>query len=550
VDASIRERELALELSRTREQLADAESTLEAIRTGRVDAVVVDANGGQDVYTLESTELPYRQFLEQMAEGAISLDGTGTILYSNRFFCELIGAPRERVIGTELSAFVADDSLETFRAALSSDERSRLSLDLRDTRGRRVPVQLASTPAGAGPWRRLTVVATDLSERERFRELTVAQEAAESASVAKDQFLAAVGHELRTPLSVVIGWTTYLLNQPEVSSPRCRKALETIYRNAELQRKLIEDLLDISRIVSGKLRIERQDVDLAEIARGVEASMALAADSKNVSLELEVDETVRVLGDPGRLEQVLQNVLGNAIKFTESGGRVRLRVERVGDRARVTVQDNGKGIEPELLPRIFEIFRQGHDLRRAEKGLGLGLSIANRLVELHEGSISVESAGLGRGATFTIEVPATPAAGRVEAHFAPEPRHDRSLLRDLRIVVVDDEKDVRELTSRVLEDRGAEVVAAVDAAQALARLKDERFDLVITDIMMPGTSGFELARELRRRHGTALPIIALSAVPLAEHRAGAEPAPFSAYLVKPLDEAVLVRAVKNALDFD
>jgi len=377
-------------------RLADAEATLDAIRNGSVDAIVVSRREGHQVFTLESVDLPYRQFLERMGEGAISLDASANIVFCNRFFVDLVGGERAGLYGEPLESFIATDHRPAFRQALLESDPQRIQAALTSADGRCIPVQISLTPTGHDLSRRWVVVISDFSDAERLHTVSAAHEAAEAASLAKDQFLALVGHELRTPLAVMMGWTEYLLQQATPDEAKTRKALATIKRNALLQQKLIEDLLDVSRIVSGKLNIERRELDLSSLAKDVANALALRAQGVGVDLRVEIGEPVLVRGDPQRLEQVLSNVLGNAIKFTPSGGWVRVSVVAEEERARIEVQDTGTGIDPALLPRVFQVFRQGDSRRRRESGLGLGLTITKHLVELHDGSVHVYSAGPGR----------------------------------------------------------------------------------------------------------------------------------------------------------
>jgi PAS domain S-box-containing protein len=519
------------------QRLREAEATLEAIRAGHVDAVVVEGSAGQLVYTLERADLPYRQFLEQMGEGAISLDADGKVLYCNSFFCALVGAERDAVLDAPFEQFLAAPSRASYREALSQPQPSRLAVNILAPDGRLAPIQLAITPNGEDGSRRYTVVVADLSERERLTEVTLGREAAEAASLAKDQFLAAVCHEMRSPLNAVLGWTHMLLEaRAEHSAPTLR-ALEVIERNAKMQAKLIEDLLDVSRVVSGKLSLESSLVDLTEVARAAVASLLPQASAKGLSLLLRSGPSVWVQGDAQRLLQVLMNLVGNAYKFTPSEGSIEVSVTRVGGRAQVTVRDDGAGIDPALLPRIFQLFRQGSGRAGRRGGLGLGLSISKHLVELHEGSLSADSAGLGKGATFTLELPAAEAPELVPG----EPSAPPPTLEGLRALLVDDEADTRELTARVLRKAGAEVVAVADAEAALARLDADRFDLIVSDLMMPGTSGWELARTVRTRHGTRMPLLAVTSLDGPEQRTRAHDAGFDAFVTKPLEVSSLAR---------
>jgi PAS domain S-box-containing protein len=529
-------------------RLAEAEATLGAIRDGSVDAIVVCGGEGQQVYTLESVDLPYRQFLERMGEGALSLDSSARIIYCNRFFTELVGVSRADVLGAALESFIAPACSAVYRDALDSREPQRISSAISSANGQLVPVQISLTSTGSGDARRWVVVISDLSGAERLSAVSAAHEAAEAASLAKDQFLALVGHELRTPLAVMLGWTEYLLQQRQPDEAKTNKALVTIKRNAQLQQKLIEDLLDVSRIVSGKLDIERRELDLSSLVKDVAGALALRADAAGVELRTELGEPALVRGDPQRLEQVLSNVVGNAIKFTPRGGRVAISVTADHERACIEVADTGVGIDAATLPRIFQLFRQGGGKRQRESGLGLGLTITKHLVELHEGSVHVRSDGPGFGSTFTIVLPAlslAPALLGPSSHPPAAPAPDR--LPPSRVLVVDDQQEMREVTVRLLRSFGAEVVDVIDATSALAWLEKEQFDLVVSDIMMPGVDGMEFARALRERHGAQRPLLALTALSGGPAQEQARLAGFSAFLTKPVTRNLLYRTVNDLL---
>jgi PAS domain S-box-containing protein len=519
-----------------RRRLADAESLLEAIREGRVDALVVNWAAEEHIFTLESADLPYRRFLEQMSEGAVSLDSSGQIVYCNRFFAELVKTPREELAGVALERFVTPASLSDYRAALEGDDVHRVGIRL-SVAGVEVPVQLAVSPVGSEQARRFTVVVTDLSERERLQTLSALQEASEAASLAKDHFLARVGHELRTPLQVVKGWTQFLLRRSTELDDRTQKALETIDRSVDMQRKLIEDLLDLSRIASGKMRLERVNLDASQLAAGVAASLVLSAEAKQIELTLAAPRRVHVEADPHRLEQVLNNLIGNAIKFTPRGGHVRVTVAEDHGTARIAVIDDGRGIDGPMLSRVFQLFSQKVDEDAGrDGGLGLGLAISKQLVELHGGSLHVRSDGRDRGSTFTIELPALAGAADRPSFV---PRRGLSL-KDRRILVIDDEKDARDVVARLLAAAEAEVVTAPDVPTALARLEQESFDAIVSDLLMPGIDGLELAREVRKRHGETRPLVALSGLPGADVGDRARAAGFSAFVAKPVGDEELV----------
>ena len=373
-----------------------------------------------------------------------------------------------------------------------------------------------------------------------------ARATAERTSRMKDEFLATLSHELRTPLQAILGWT-HVLGTPALAEGDLKRGIETIERNARLQTQLIEDLLDMSRIVSGKIHLEIEDVDLATVVDAVIEAMRPAAQAKNLSLSVEVEaRPAPVRGESARLQQVLWNLVSNAIKFTPEGGRLVVRLTRESSHMRLTVRDDGVGIRHELLRDIFERFSQADSsTRRRFGGLGLGLSIARQLAELHGGTLEAESEGEGRGATFTLRLPVAAAVHGAGAWEAPEVTDITEAAVDLvglRLLVVDDQPDARELIARILRDRHAEVWTAQDVTSALALLSRERFDVLISDIGMPVRDGYDLIREVRTK-GNPIPAIALTAFARAEEKTRVLEAGYHAHLAKPVNPVHLARAI-------
>jgi signal transduction histidine kinase/ActR/RegA family two-component response regulator len=373
-----------------------------------------------------------------------------------------------------------------------------------------------------------------------------ARTAAEQSSRMKDEFLATLSHELRTPLQAIVGWA-HVLSRTGLAPEDQKLGVETIERNARLQTQLIEDLLDMSRIVSGKIRLEVDDVDLARVVEAALDAVRPAAQAKNLTIGSRLEEQPAIVrGESARLQQVVWNLLSNAIKFTEAGGRIEVGLARVDSYFDVCVRDTGIGIRPDLLGQIFERFSQADSsTTRQFGGLGLGLSIARQLTELHGGMIVAESAGEGRGSAFTLRIP----VGAALRETLPEGTDDGAELATatvdlagLRMLVVDDQSDARELIARILRDRKAEVWTAQDVASALALLARERFDVLISDIGMPGRDGYDLIREVRSK-GLTLPAIALTAFARAEEKKRALDAGYQTHLAKPVDPAQLARAI-------
>ena len=393
-------------------------------------------------------------------------------------------------------------------------------------------------------------------ERERLVEAERAARAeVERVSGLKDHFLATLSHELRTPLSAILGWSKVLM-RTKGSSEHLEKGLDAITRNADAQAKLIEDLLDMNRIVSGKLRLDVQPIDLAQVIHAAFDVVAPSAESKALSMHRTLDFSAgAVHGDAHRLQQVVWNLLANAVKFTPRGGRIDVVLERVDSHIEIRVTDSGIGIEPELLTEVFDRFRQADSsTTREHGGLGLGLSIARQLVELHGGSVHAESEGLGRGATFIVRLPV--AAVRRESgreHPAP-PAGDASVAYDLimldgvKVLVVDDEPDARELVAQILAECRADVTAAANAADALRLVSVVRPDVLISDIGMPGCDGYQLLQQVRRlplEHGGRTPAIALTAFARSEDRAMAMRAGYQVHVAKPVDPHELMVTVAS-----
>jgi len=380
-----------------------------------------------------------------------------------------------------------------------------------------------------------------------------ARAAAENANRTKDEFLATLSHELRSPLGAILTWVT-LLRSGRVDDARFARALEAIERNTRLQVRLIEDLLDVSRIISGKMRLEISLVELSTVVEGALDSVRPAAAAKSIALESILDPTLGpVAGDPGRLQQVVWNLLSNAVKFTPKNGRVTIRIEGIESQAQIRVTDSGRGIEPAFLPHIFDRFRQADSSStRMEGGLGLGLAIVRHLIELHGGAVEATSAGLGQGATFTVRLPLPAVRGLGRSEFraaALRSRMSAAPLPDLTgidVVVLDDDHDAREAISAVLEGCGARVRSVTTVRDALAMVAETTPHVVVSDIAMPNEDGYRFITELRQRPtglGGALPALALTAYAGAEQESKILGAGFNEYLAKPTEAVELSVAV-------
>ncbi|KAF3887526.1 MULTISPECIES: ATP-binding response regulator [Nostocales] len=374
-----------------------------------------------------------------------------------------------------------------------------------------------------------------------------AREQAEAANRIKDEFLAVLSHELRSPLNPILGWAK-LLQSRTLDEQKTKHALATIERNAQLQTQLIGDLLDVSRILRGKLSLNIAPVDLADTIKAAMETVRLAAEAKSIQIETAINITIgKVAGDSGRIQQIIWNLLANSVKFTPEGGRVEIRLERVGTQTQITVSDTGKGISPDFLPYVFDSFRQADSATtRKFGGLGLGLAIVRHLTELHGGVVTAHSLGEGKGATFTLRLPLIkkgaelenePSANCTTQEFATSP------LAGLQILVVDDEVDTRDYISFVLEQAGANVISAESADRALQILVQFTPDILLSDIGMPEMDGYGLIRKVRAmssEQGGEIPAIALSAYAGEINHQFALAAGFQHHLSKPIEPEQLI----------
>lgn len=369
-----------------------------------------------------------------------------------------------------------------------------------------------------------------------------AREEAEAANHAKDEFLAALSHELRTPLNAILGWT-HMLRSGATSSAAAQRALDIIERNAQLQSQLIADLLQVSQVINGKLRLEVEAVDLAPLVQtGIDA-LRPAADAKAIVLGSHIQPGVRqVLADATRVQQIVWNVLSNAVKFTSPGGRVDVTLKQDGSTAEISIKDSGIGIEPDFLPHVFERFRQGNGSSHpAFGGLGLGLTIVRQLMELHGGTVHAASSGAGHGSTFTLRF----AAPALIAHRdALAPIDGAASLREVSILVVEDEPDSRDLMVALLTSNGARVTAVSTTREAVAQLNGCVPDLMIADIGLPDQDGYELIRQVRNLgNAGGLPAVALTAYAQPGDRDRALAAGFQLHIAKPVHPAEFVHTV-------
>ncbi|HVH04997.1 MAG TPA: ATP-binding protein, partial [Myxococcota bacterium] len=372
-----------------------------------------------------------------------------------------------------------------------------------------------------------------------------ARDEAEDANRSKDRFLATLSHELRTPLQAILTWSRVLRDAPSDRATQ-ERGLEVIERSARSQHRLIEDLLDVSRIISGKLALERAPLALRTVVDAAVEDARPAAREKDIAIVSGYDAEPTIEGDATRLRQVMGNLFSNAIKFTPRGGRVEVRLASESEVATIAIADTGCGIDPAFLPQLFERFRQADSsTTRRHGGLGIGLSVVRSLVEVHGGTVHAESEGEGKGATFRIRLPQSHSA--VEGLPAP-PRAARSrpMLSGVRILLVEDDTDTRECLVLALEEQGAVVTSASSAPEAIARLGQESPDALISDLGMPGEDGYSLIRQVRARtHEKRIPALALSAYVRPEERTRALLAGFDLHIGKPVEPADLAAAVRS-----
>ena len=372
------------------------------------------------------------------------------------------------------------------------------------------------------------------------------RQTAEEANRLKDEFLAIMSHELRNPLNVILGYAELLLRTDEIKkSDNLRRMADAVKRNAVAQSKLIRDLLDLSRLRSGKLELNRENVSpVASIENAIE-TVRIDAEGKGIDIEvIAPDDVMFVRADPVRLEQIIWNLLNNSVKFTPRGGRITVRLEEDGDEIVLTVSDNGQGIDSTFLPHIFEIFRQADaSTNRSQQGMGIGLAVVQQLVELHGGSVTADSAGQGKGATFTIRLP---RSVNTRTPLAPVVDLGIGSLEGMNVLVVDDSEDTTEMVRHLLEISGASVCAATSGREALRIAREKQFDVVLSDISMPGMDGFEFLSKLRKIPGKRhLPAVALTGFGRPEDVQRASSEGFYAHLTKPFDIQTLASLLQK-----
>ncbi len=512
----------------------------------------------RDMRELDKARAYAESLIKNAPDPVFVSDLEGKILQANDAVSHLLGFRQDEVVEQSVSRFLGADETREFVAALREVVEHGVSRNVR-LHPRSASGEVISTTLNASALRAADGnvigaigILRDMRAYEQvLQDLEDSRRELRDADQAKDRFLAIVSHELRTPLTAMLGWVR-LLTTGMLDEATSARALPVIERNTKLLAQLIDDLLDVSGIVAGKLRLEVGPVDLvAVIESAIEAVQGLA-DAKSIGLKAVLDPSAgSVAGDPGRLQQVVWNLLANAIKFTPCRGRIDLRLERAGSHARLTVRDTGRGISPELLPHIFDRFRQDERTRQ-HGGLGLGLAIVRHIVKLHEGSVWAESDGEGRGATLVVELPLPTDDVRSAQKPAAVYRRLGSAssrlinLAGRRILVVDDEADARDLLAEILGQAGADVIVVGSADEALEMLRRWRPDVLVSDIGMPGDDGYVLIRKVRAlgpEEGSQVRALALTAYARSEDRALALEAGFHTHIAKPVDPLELTALI-------
>lgn len=525
--------------------------------------------------TSSDAEARLAAIIDSSDDAIVSKTLTGVITSWNQAAERIFGYTAAEAVGQHITLIIPEDrrseETEVLARLVRGERIDHFETVRRAKDGRAVEISLTVSPirTSSGHIIGASKIARDISDRrrlERERQALLKSEQnarleAEALNLSKDQFLATLSHELRTPINAIYGWAR-MLEGGRLDHPGILRATEAILRNAAAQVQLTEDLFDVSRVITGNMRLDLQPLHIATVLEAALDTVRPAASTKGVHLELVLDPGAGpMIGDPGRLQQVVWNLAMNAVKFTPAGGRVAAHLRRVDTHIEIAVSDSGEGIAPEHMPRLFQRFGQADSSStRRHSGLGIGLALVRHLVELHGGTVEAHSAGLGRGATFTVTLPVSTlpvsplpvprqGAGARETASVPGAAQLKPVsLRDLRILVVDDDADGLELATLILINAGAEVRASASAADAMTILADWDPDILVTDLEMPNEDGFSLlhrARRLTTLRGRRLPALALTAYGRTEDRIRVLGAGFNLHLAKPVNPAELVMAVRS-----
>jgi PAS domain S-box-containing protein len=509
---------------------------------------------------MRESEAKFKAVFEQALNGISLLSHDMIFLEVNPAACRTFGRERAQIVGKHISAFSAaghEHRVDDIAASLDSSGSWRGTMPVLHADGRLIELEW-SVSIHSGPGIRLAMTSdvTERKENEAERErLLISERAAradaERANQVKDDFLAALSHELRTPLNAIVGWSHLLSSRVAGGDPDLVAGIAAIERNARIQAQLIADLLDVSRVASGKLQIDRQWFDPAEAIRAAIETIAAAARARDIAIEVAVDGRQEpLLWDPSRFQQVVWNLLDNAVKFSAEGGRVDVRLTQADSHVELAVSDEGRGISQAFLPHVFEPFLQEHaGSKRGHGGLGLGLAIVRQLVEAHDGSITAQSPGDGLGTTFTVRLPRQSRQHGPATAAPSAPAESLPRLHGIRVLVVEDDFDARVLIRRMLQDAGAEVNDAADVETALACLEGVQPAVLVSDIGIPHQDGYDLIRRIRERGHSAetLPAIALTAFARNEDRQRALTAGYQAHLAKPVRAPQLLSCIASLL---
>lgn len=516
----------------------------------------------------------FRLVVEAAPNAMVMVDDGGRIILVNSQTERLFGYTREELIGRPIELLVPErfrNQHPEYRAGFARVPQARPMGAGRDLfglhrDGSEVPIEIGLNPLEVKGKTFVLSSIVDISARKRAEEERSrllasehdAREAAEAASRAKDEFVAMISHEIRSPLNAVLGWAQ-MLRTGKLDKAGRERAIETIERNAKLQVQIIEDLMDISRVITGKLNLSIRPVEPVQIVEAAIDSIRPAAEAKAIHIDVHIDsKNTLFLGDPNRLQQIVWNLLSNAVKFTPRLGRIEIKVERIESYLEICVSDTGAGIEPEFLPYVFDRFSQASTgSERKHGGLGLGLAIVRHLVELHGGSVKADSPGVGHGATFTVSLPVGPEralASQFEGRAVSlEKAHSLSsvkILDGLTVMIVDDEVETRELLTAILTGRGAEVISCGSAAEALTKLERLRPNLLVSDVGMPEEDGYSLIRKVRElgpEQGGNIPAVALTAYARSEDRLRALAAGFQMHVPKPVEAFELIMVLAGLI---
>ena len=551
VDAAHLERENA----QLRERLVDAEAVIQAIRHGEIDAVVVNSSEGARIFTLEGSDHPYRMLVESMNEGAATLSEAGVILFSNPRLAALLGTTPAELAGTRLASWIGGGERTQFERLLRDSRDRSVSSDLTLCAGKvdSLPVRVSLSSLVVKGMRCCCAVLTDMSLAKHHAALAASAEYVRQvndrlreADKRKDEFLATLAHELRNPLAPIRA-AAHMLKKLDLKDERVLRAREVIERQSAHMTRLIDDLLEMSRITQGKFDLQRRPESLTAIIAGVVQSAQSAMDARQHQFQIEVAaDPLLMEADAIRIAQAVGNVIENATKYTPPGGRIALRLTGAGQQAVIRVQDNGIGIEPDMAARIFDMFVQAENGdRRPNGGLGIGLALTRKLIEMHGGTITVSSAGLGKGAEFEIRLPLS-AAQSNQAAAAPMLNGAPAATR--RVLIVDDNADAADSLCALLQMSGHEAKTVYRGADALREMISFHPDVVLLDIGLPDLDGYEIARRARASLGERCPsLVALSGWGREEDREQAFEAGIPVHLTKPVDVSTLERVLENSV---